>query len=798
MIERLKNIILSYLYDEAIPMQGRLFNVMILIGLVATGMALASHSVISPRLSVFVVMMLSAVVLVVSFALANHFRRYTFAVYVSIILVFDIAYPINFFFWGGLHSSMITFFALTIVFIFLLLSGWRLFWMALLHIAIIASCYFLEFRFPALVTQLPLSYQFIDAVYSLILCAVFIGLVLQFMISTYTAAQTRALSFAENIEHKNALLEVGDHMSSILLTSDIDDFEQGLKMALATLGSAIKVDQITIHKALFDEDDQLLAMDNEFIWTRSGIVQTRTDDTSEQAAIQSLSGLMPRWLAGEITFCSAGENTGDYDDHFLALLRTRGIKSQTTIPIFVDKALWGTVAFDNFTSENSFTDEELHILRSSSQMIVNSIIRIAMIKDFRDAKDAALAGTRAKGDFLSNMSHEIRTPLNAIISMTKLARFEQDTEKVSGYVDRMEQASNHLLGLINDILDVSKIEAGAFELAEVPFSLREMVSHILSIMSFRAKDHAQTLESIIEEDLPDLYLGDDQRLFQVLVNLLGNAVKFTPEGGAIRLAIRRAGTDDLAKAADIREQRQTEDGQLHDRPHEAQARITLCCSVRDTGVGLSEDTKGHIFEVFHQAESTTSRKYGGTGLGLPISRTIVEMMGGTIWVESTLGKGAEFFFTVALPEARPEDMPSQQDSRTTLIDPIDLKGKRLLVAEDFEVNQEILAAVLEGTGVDIVFADNGQLALDAFEAANGNFDMILMDIQMPIMDGYEATRAIRSLWYDNAQTIPIIAQTANVFRDDIEKALEAGMNGHLGKPIDFDELIATLRRFLSE
>jgi signal transduction histidine kinase/DNA-binding response OmpR family regulator len=526
-------------------------------------------------------------------------------------------------------------------------------------------------------------------------------------------------------------------------------------------------------------------------------------------------------------------------------------------------------------------------------------------RQLAELKAEAEEAVKAKGDFLSNMSHEIRTPLNAVIGMNSIGRAAADIERKNYAFDKIGDASNHLLGIINDILDMSKIEAGKLELSFAEFSFEKMLQKVVNVIIFKIDERHQSFTMNIDKDIPRNLIGDDQRLTQVITNLLSNAVKFTPERGSIHLNTRFAGEENGVCAIQI--------------------------EVTDTGIGISAEQQSKLFSAFQQAESSTSRKYGGTGLGLAISKRIVEMMGGRIWVESELGKGSTFAFVVyaerGTTEASPllpgikskylrilavDDAPEVRkyfeelaerfgilcdvaasgeeaialverngaydiyfiDWRLPGMDGIELSrrinrensgesqpvvimissadqvliedkakdagiskflpkplfpssildivneclgadkligakdapgedveqfaGYRLLLAEDMEINREIVIALLEPTHLDIECAENGVEALRMFSESPDRYDMIFMDVQMPEMDGLEATRRIRALDIPRAKEIPIVAMTANVFRQDIEKCLEAGMNGHVGKPLDFGEVLERLHQYIKK
>jgi len=535
---------------------------------------------------------------------------------------------------------------------------------------------------------------------------------------------------------------------------------------------------------------------------------------------------------------------------------------------------------------------------------------IAVLIRIDAAKNKSDQESRHKSAFLANMSHEIRTPMNAIIGMTAIGKSAADSDRKDYCFMKIEDASNHLLGVINDILDMSKIEANKFELSREEFSFEKMLQSAVNVVNFRVDEKKQKFMVHIDRAIPNTLIGDKQRLAQVITNLLGNAVKFTPERGSISLDTRFMGEED--------------------------GLCTIRIAVTDTGIGISPEQQKKLFQSFHQAESSTTRKFGGTGLGLAISKNIVEMMGGKIRIQSELGKGAAFSFTVrvqrgarkkqsrlapdvnwsnvrilvvdddpdileyfteitqelgvfcdtaisgpdalALVEQKAHyhiyfvdwkmagmdgiqladklkaRMPTnsviimitaaewqiiEEDAKKAGIDKFLSKplfpsaildaineslgfdkrqpketrmdiagifaGRRILLVEDVEINREIVLTLLEPTLLEIECAENGVEAVRMFGEAPEKYEMIFMDVQMPRMDGYEATRRIRAMEAElrsssktkNPRGIPIVAMTANVFKEDVERCLEAGMNSHIGKPLDLSEALNILRTYLS-
>ena len=537
------------------------------------------------------------------------------------------------------------------------------------------------------------------------------------------------------------------------------------------------------------------------------------------------------------------------------------------------------------------------------------IISSMDVTEIQTAKIEAVEASRAKGDFLSNMSHEIRTPLNAIIGMTSMGSNANEIGRKDYCLGKISEASKHLLGVINDILDMSKIEANKLELSMTKFVFEKMLQRVVDVVNFKMEEKHQLFTIHVDRNIPFMIINDEQRLTQVIANLLSNATKFTPEHGSIRL-----------------------DARLID---EKNGLCTIQIDVTDTGIGITEEQKPRLFKVFEQAERSTSRKFGGTGLGLVISKRIVEMMDGRIWINSEPGKGSVFSFTIMaqrgeenrnsmlLPGvnwknvriltvdddpdvldyfidaakqfsincdvcasggealelinrngsydlyfidwkmpgmngtelARKINEDNEKKHVIILISSTDLinieaeareagvnkfiqkplfmstiadcineclgieerkksetdlgcfEGFRVLLAEDIEINREIVMALLEPTRLQIDCAENGAEAVKLFSENSDRYDIIFMDLQMPEVDGFEATRRIRALEAERnngpelpeqPNGIPIIAMTANVFKEDIEHCLAAGMNDHVGKPLDLEEVMEKLRKHLPE
>lgn len=390
-----------------------------------------------------------------------------------------------------------------------------------------------------------------------------------------------------------------------------------------------------------------------------------------------------------------------------------------------------------------------------------------------EAVGSANAANKHKGEFLARMSHEIRTPMNAIIGVTKIVtrKLEQDKQPdvsvIQDHIGQIETSSQHLLGLLNDILDISKIEAGKIELIDESVHLSKLVDTVNGMINPRCEEKNITFNICFDVTTTKAFLIDSLRLRQVLINLLGNAVKFTPEYGEINFTVTEIDHSD--------------------------GQTLVRFSIKDNGIGIEPEAVNHIFGAFEQGNKKTSSSYGGTGLGLAISQWIVQLFGGNIVVFSEVGKGSEFVFEIWMMETVDgiSDNPDITNVRNQF------RGKRALVVDDVDINRMIVSSLLEDTGIVIEEAGDGLEAVEKFlQSQPGFYDIILMDVQMPNMDGYEAAKVIRGLDREDAQTIPIVVLTANAFKEDISKATRHGMNAHIAKPIETEMLYEVLFRFL--
>ncbi|MDR1636981.1 MAG: response regulator [Treponema sp.] len=637
----------------------------------------------------------------------------------------------------------------------------------------------------------------------ILLSMVFLFLMFFIGLSTIYIYRWKERSFSRRFKQQALMSQ----LARSLITAE--DTASLINESLRITGEFLKVARIVVSIAEADSAVSHAA----YVWASSSKTVT---DTVKKGLNDIINKNFPRTqpVNGNIpiVYCNDISKISRF-----AAISVVGVKSFIMAPLYVDGRFWAVLVVEEFRTR-IWSESDRQLVSTASSVIAGEAIRALREKERNAALEQAKQASQAKTSFLANMSHEMRTPLNAIIGMTAIGKAAEDIERKGYCLEKIGEASNHLLSLINDVLDMSKIEANKFELSFADFSFSRMIQKTLTVINFRVEEKSQKLTVKIDEKIPDSLYGDEQRLSQIIVNLLSNAVKFTPEQGSVSLeafldteGFAAAGKGASPVPPEKREKQ---------KPAASSGEADPCVirvSVADSGIGISAEQQARIFSSFTQADSSTSRKYGGTGLGLAISKNIVEMMGGLIWVESEPGTGSVFTFMVSLrrssqpeagktalvfpgsgPAGENENLPEQGETPAAPSpeNQDDFSGRRVLLAEDVELNREIVLALLEPTKLSVECVENGSMAVRIFNASPEAFDMIFMDIQMPEMDGYEATRAIRASAAPNAKTIPIIAMTANVFKEDVEKCLEAGMNGHVAKPLDFEGVLEQLRNYL--
>lgn len=585
-------------------------------------------------------------------------------------------------------------------------------------------------------------------------------------ITAYEEANSEFVTLNEKlsqaVRHRTELLDVMNEITAELLDSDTDGFDAVFLSSMEKIGNAVDVDRVYMWKNHMENNELYCTQTHE--WSGGAEAQQGTELTLSVP-------FPPDWYPKLSTNKCVNGIVREFPDFERSHLEAQGIISIIVVPVFLHEEFWGFVGFDDCHTERVFSEMEESILRSIALLFATSMLRNEITIKLMEATKDALTSSKAKTDFLANMSHEIRTPINAITGMSGMIRQAQNKSEVFYCLDRIDTASRQLLSIINDILDMSKIDAGKIELSEDAFRLSMMLNNVYSIVGGQATGKGLEFTKDFDSNLPDVLVGDEMRLTQVLLNLLSNAIKFTPNGGSVHLSARQKSIRDDGFAE-------------------------LEFLVKDTGIGISDEQRESLFKKFEQADRSISRRFGGTGLGLAITKKLVEMMDGTVELVSTPEKGSTFSVTVFIKRGD-ASMLKKNDILEGTID-TDFASFHALLVEDIEVNREIVIAMLEHTGLQIDEAVDGQQAFDMFSAAPDRYDIIFMDLHMPVKDGYSATVEIRALDHPNAKIVPIIAMTANAFKEDIDRCLKTGMNDHIAKPVDYKDVIKKISKYLKK
>ncbi|MDR2931626.1 MAG: response regulator [Oscillospiraceae bacterium] len=701
-----------------------------------------------------------------------------------------------------------------------------------------------------------------------------------------------------DLAEQNRLLRAANSAAAMIIGGFYQDYETVLLQSLQILGDSVQADRAYIFRNAPSEEG--LCCFQRSVWEKDQSLVTQ-DTPDGHIAYAAMAENWHQVFAPRRYILKQADSMPEGLLHLPGMTQAL---STMLIPLYLHGSFWGFFRFDDCTRGLAFTEMEAETMESGALIIASSISRNETFGKLNEAREAAMASTKAKSEFLSRMSHEIRTPMNAIIGMSTIAKKADDVLKIRYCLDKIDASSRQLLGIINDVLDMSKIDADKFDIVQNEFDFEKMMQNVFNVIQVKLDEKHQDLHVDLGGVLTRKIVSDELRLSQVLINLMGNAVKFTPEGGRIVLKMREETLDN--------------------------ARSRLHLEVIDNGVGIDAEGQKRLFQSFEQADGSITRQYGGTGLGLAICKKIINLMGGDIWVESEPGKGSSFIFEIevgwggplasgtsaaSLPErmhilvvddsddvleyfqnilgtfslacdtaasgpqaieavrrsykaGNPYDMifmdwnmPGMNGGDTarqireitgddvivvmiSVADWSDIEqeaktfgvtnflpkpvlpsvlyntivqltentlvsmqppgtaakknwcGKKILLVEDIEINREIIMSILGDTGIDIECACDGKQAVDLFAQKGPDYDLILMDVQMPVLDGLSATRQIRAMGTDLAKTIPIIAMTANAFKEDELLCIEAGMNNHVAKPLDIDTLFTVMGGYL--
>ncbi|MCL2509443.1 MAG: ATP-binding protein, partial [Oscillospiraceae bacterium] len=564
------------------------------------------------------------------------------------------------------------------------------------------------------------------------------------------------------ISNNAALLGSINNAANVLLQSEIGEFESNLQLSLSMIGEAVNSDRICIWKNSYINGKRRCTQICE--WVADERLRT-----PRSIAVDVLyEDVMPLWEATLPRGDCINSLVRDLAPKDQKMMNMLGIKSVFAAPVFIRNDFWGFVGCDNCHEEIIFTDEVVATLRSGCLLITQALLRNEMTQELASAFKEARTANQAKSAFLATMSHEIRTPMNSIMGFAELAQDKVVSPDVKDYLGKITDSTHWLLHIVNDVLDISKIESGKMELENVPFDLHGIFQRCQSVIYPTVTEKGLDLHIYAEPPIGRRLLGDPVRLYQVLMNLLSNAVKFT-SSGTVKMSSAITKIDDNA--------------------------VTVYFEVKDSGIGMTAEQIDRVFEPFMQADSSTTRNYGGTGLGLPITKNIVELMGGEMTVESEPGKGSTFSFSVTFEAIEATD-DTPEYTEISVIEKPAFDGL-ILICEDNPMNQQVIGEHLERVGFRTAIAENGKIGLEMvqerIQKGQPPFDLIFMDIFMPVMDGVEATSMINAL--DTGT--PIVAMTANVMTSEMDNYRRCGMSDCVGKPFTTQELWRCLLKFLT-
>ena len=571
----------------------------------------------------------------------------------------------------------------------------------------------------------------------------------------------------KSLTEENRVLRSSINAAAMVIGGFHQDYDTVLLQALQLLSESVSADYIGFWRN--SEIDGFLNCHLKYHWTN----KAHSVGGEEKQRFFKYDDLLQGWKEKLAENNYVISNNSAIPRGFIETYNMKGAKNILLIPFYLHQGFWAMLGVSR-ESDVPFTAIEAEALMAGTKIIAFSISRNEQFGRINLDRDKAKADTLAKAEFLSRMSHEMRTPLNAIIGMTNIALKEKDQQKIYDYLGKVKVSSQLMLNIINDVLDMSKIEAGKLEIIKEPFDFALMLLNAENIVRITADEKQQNFTVNRDPSIDRMIISDEHRLLQVIINLLNNAMKFTPKNGKISLTAfqKKIGEN----------------------------RVKLRVEVTDSGIGLTYEQQKKLFTAFEQADGSITRKYGGTGLGLAICKKILNTLGGDIWVRSKPNEGACFFFELEADlgdvAAQPEAAESKTTAEAAAPTVYDWKKYTILVADDVEINREIIEITLAETGINIVNAENGRDAINKYTEAKGKFNLILMDMQMPVMDGLSATEEIRAIDNPHAKQIPILAMTANAFREDIDRCIKAGMNAHIAKPIDMNILFETLNKYL--
>ncbi|MFP3090810.1 ATP-binding protein [Treponema sp. TIM-1] len=780
MVKKLKKIIYPYIFSDDIPIEAKMLNVVFFCGIFFASAAVITRILMGAKPFLILVGLFIVLSIAVLIYISNRFHLYTACTWITIIAICDIFLPAAYFLLGGVAGSSVAYFVLSLVLVFLLSKGRGGMAFCVTHLMLVFACYYISYRYPNLVARPAYRnfFVYLDHIQSFLIVGGCIGVIFKFQNKVYFMEKKKEVLARAEILQQDKLLRAVKDAAETLFSPDTDRFEEFLREGMEILARCVDVDRVFIWKTRIIDGDAY--HQPVFHWAK---------DPGQQANdLKSFYFFRKAESVGTTQFFKKLSINGpvtSLDPELRDLIAPYGARSTLMIPLFLHNQVWGFVSFDDCRRERYFSSSEENILRSGSLLLADAAIRNETTQNLIDAREEALASTKAKSRFLARMSHEIRTPLNAILGLSEVELQNVLPNSTRLNLEKIYGSGSHLLEIVNDILDISKIESGNFEIFPTGYEFAGLINDTVQLNITRIGSKPIEFKLEIDETIPSGLYGDEVRVKQILNNLLSNAFKYT-DAGEIRLSITW--------------ERQGDDAWL---------RFT----VKDTGRGIKKEDLAKLFSEYTQFDTAANRRIEGTGLGLSITKGLVEKMMGTITVESEYLTGS--VFRVTLPQGILDEKPiggemvenlrnfrfieDRGRSRgNTLIRSWMPYGK-VLVVDDLETNLDVMKGLLMPYGLRVDTVLSGREAVERIRAEEVRYDLIFMDHMMPEMDGMEAARIIRNeIGSPYARQVIIVALTANAVAGNREMFLENGFNDFIPKPIDIKRLDMALNCWIRD
>jgi signal transduction histidine kinase/DNA-binding NarL/FixJ family response regulator len=781
-MKKVKQFINRHVLTDSVPLEAKMLNITYLCGIVSSSLAIITRVIMGASLYLILVVLAIILCSTCLMYIGNRSRRYTACAWVSLILLCDILLPLSYFFLGGVVGSSAVYFVLALVLIFLLSWGKNTLILCVSHVIVAIICYYLNYRYPNLATPVGnfLTYQdlrmYLDHLQSFLIVGLCIGIIFKFQIIIYIKEKEKGDSFNKKLLRQDELRGAVNEMAAVLFAPDADQLEDFLQKGMEILARCIDVDRVLIWKNR--AIDGALYYVPIFQWVNNPAL--RLNDTSGFSS--DIVRDNPVWYSRFLEGLSINSSLHSLPPVLRDIFVPYGAVSILAIPIILNDYVWGFVSFDDCHQERHFSTSEDGILRSGAMLLANAMIRHEITQSLIKMKEEALAGTKAKSVFLARMSHEIRTPLNAILGLSEVELQDNPPGNTRLNLEKIYHSGSHLLEIVNDILDISKIESGNFEIFPGEYEFSGVINDAVQLNIVRIGSKPINFKLELDETIPSKLYGDELRIRQILNNILSNAFKYTEEG-EVRLRIGWEQTGNTA---------------------------LIGFTVEDTGRGIKKEDLAKLFSEYTQFDTAVNRRIEGTGLGLSITRGLVVTMGGNITAESEYGKGSVFH--VILPQRIVDQTPIGREAAENLrnfrfIEDRNRRGSiirswmpygKVLVVDDLETNLDVMNGLLMPYGLKVDTVLSGREAVERIKAAEVRYDLVFMDHMMPEMDGIEAARIIREMGTSYAQQVVIVALTANAVEGTREMFLENGFNDFISKPIDIKRLDMVLNHWIRD